>query len=64
MRPLSIPFTHNTLALRAGSALWLRDVARSLVARGHRPAAFSLVTGEVADELRRAAVPVVSDLSN
>ncbi len=64
MRPLSILFTNNTLALRAGSELWLRDVARSLVARGHRPAAFSLVTGEVADELRCATVPVVSDLSN
>jgi hypothetical protein len=64
MRPLSILLTNNTLALRAGSELWLRDVARSLVARGHHPAAFSLVTGAIADELRRATVPVVSDLSN
>jgi glycosyl transferase family 4 len=64
MRPLSILLTNNTLAERAGTELWVRDVARSLVARGHRPAAFSLVPGQVADDLRRATVPVVSDLSN
>ena len=30
MRPLSILFTNNTLAIRAGSELWIRDVARAL----------------------------------
>jgi Glycosyltransferase Family 4 len=64
MHPLSILFTNNTLALRAGSELWIRDVARALVARGHRPAAFTLVPGVVADELRAATVPIVTDLAH
>jgi hypothetical protein len=64
MRPLSILFTNNTLSRRAGSELWVRDVARVLVARGHRPAAFSLVLGPIAEELRGATVPVVSDLAS
>jgi hypothetical protein len=64
MRSLSILFTNHTLAHRAGSELWVRDVARALVARRHRPIAFSLVIGPVADELRTAGVPVVTDLAN
>ena len=64
MRPLSVLFTNHTLADRAGSELWVRDVARTLVRRGHRPIAFSLVTGPVAIELREATVPVVTDLAN
>jgi len=59
---LSILFTNNTLSERAGSELWVRDVCRALVGRGHRPVAFSLVLGEVAEELRVATVPVVSSL--
>ena len=64
MRSLSILFTNNTLAGRAGSELWILDVARALVARGHRPAAFTLVPGLVADELRAATVPIVTELAN
>jgi hypothetical protein len=62
MQSLSILFTNNTLSERAGSELWVRDVCRALVGRGHRPVAFSLALGEVAVELRAATVPVVSDL--
>jgi glycosyltransferase involved in cell wall biosynthesis len=61
MRPLSILFTNSTLAGRAGSEVWVRDVARVLVARRHQPIAFSLVLGPVAQELRAATVPVVDD---
>jgi hypothetical protein len=64
VRPLTILFTNHTLNERAGSELWVRDVARALVQRGHRPIAFSLVTGPVAIELREATVPVVSDLAS
>ena len=63
MRPLSILFTNNTLAWRAGSELWVRDMCTALVGRGHHPLAFSLVTGAIAEELRAATVPVVTDLS-
>ena len=62
MRSLSILFTNNTLSERAGSELWVRDICRALVGRGHRPVAFSLTLGVIAGELRAATVPVVSDL--
>ena len=62
MRSFSILFTNNTLADRAGSELWVRDVCRALIGRGHRPVAFSLALGAIAGELRAATVPVVSDL--
>ena len=64
VRPLSILFTNNTLAERAGSEIWVRDVARALVARRHQPIAFSLVHGAVAEELRAATVPVVANLED
>lgn len=62
MRALTILFTNNTLAERAGSELWVRDVARALLDRGHRPIAFSLVLGAVASDMRAATIPVVDDL--
>lgn len=57
-----ILITNNTLAERAGSELYVRDVAVALLARGHQPIVYSQVLGKVADELRAATVPVVDDL--
>ena len=57
MRPISVLFTNNALATRAGTETYVRDAALALLRRGHRVAAFSLVLGEIADELRRATVP-------
>jgi len=54
--------TNNTLADRAGSELYVRDVAVALLRRGHQPVAFSTRLGDVAHELRRASVPVLDDL--
>jgi hypothetical protein len=62
MRGLRILLTNHALADRAGSELYVRDVATGLLALGHRPVAYSPRLGEVADELRRATVPVVQDL--
>ncbi len=62
MRRLRVLLTNNTLAGRAGSELYVRDVATALLALGHRPVAYSSSLGEVAAELRRATVPVVDDL--
>ncbi|HEY5998732.1 MAG TPA: glycosyltransferase [bacterium] len=59
---LKILFTNSALAVRAGTELWVRDVALGLRARGHAPAAFSTVLGAVAAELRGAGVPVADDL--
>jgi hypothetical protein len=59
---LSVLLTNGTLRHRAGSELYLRDVAIALLRRGHKPIAFSTVLGPVADDLRAATVPVVDDL--
>ena len=61
---LRILLTNNTLAIRAGSELYLRDVAIELVKRGHFPIAYSPVLGEVAEELKAATIPVIDDLSD
>ena len=61
---MRVLITNNSLAERAGSELYVRDVATALVVRGHRPVAFSTRLGAVAEDLRRASVPVVSDLAN
>lgn len=60
---LRILITNNTLAGRAGSELYVRDLALALMKRGHFPIAYSTQLGEVAEELRRATVPVIDDLS-
>ena len=58
---MRILITNNTLDARTGSELYARDVALGLLRRGHRPVAFSLRLGAVADDLRAATVPVVDD---
>jgi Glycosyltransferase Family 4 len=63
MRPISVLFTNNALGPRGGTETYVRDVALALLRRGHRPAAFSLVHGDVAAELRRATIPVVDDVT-
>jgi len=60
--PLTILFTNNTLALRAGTELYIRDLALELRARGHQPIAFSTILGGVAAELCAAGVEVVDRL--
>lgn len=59
---MRILITNNTLAERAGTELYVRDIALAFLARGHQPIAYSQALGEVADELRAATVPVVDDL--
>src|ERR1700676_296226 len=63
MRRLRILITNNTLAARAGSELYVRDLASGLLERGHTPIAYSLQLGEVAQEIRAAGIPVVADLN-
>jgi glycosyltransferase involved in cell wall biosynthesis len=59
---LRVLLTNNTLGQRGGSELYLRDVALGLLRRGHRPVAYSTQLGDVAEDLRRATVPVVDEL--
>src|SRR5712672_3057133 len=60
---MRILLTNNTLQWRAGSELYIYDVAVELLNRGHQPVAFSTVLGEVAELLRAATVPVIDDPS-
>lgn len=62
MGGLTVLITNNTLANRAGSELYVRDIAIALLKRGHTPVAFSTVLGEVARELREATIPVIDSL--
>ncbi len=61
-KALRILFTNHGLVHRGGTELYVRDVARELVARGHFPVAYSPRLGEVASEIRDIGIPVVDNL--
>src|SRR6266496_4757809 len=61
---MKILITNNALAEHAGSELYVRDIALSLLRRGHTPIVFSTLLGKVADELLAATIPVIDDLNN
>jgi hypothetical protein len=58
-----ILITNNTLGPRAGTEMYVRDVALALLQAGWQPVAFSTELGAVAEELRSMTIPVVSDLA-
>lgn len=60
---MRILITNNTLAARAGSELYVRDLAISLMKKGHTPIAYSTELGEVAQEIRNATIPVIDNLN-
>lgn len=64
MAKLTVLITNNTLAARAGSELYVRDVATGLLERGYTPIAFSSVLGDVARDLRAATIPVIDNLES
>lgn len=59
---MRVLLTNNTLALRAGTELYVRDVSIELMRRGHQPVVYSTHLGEIAAEIRAATVPVISKL--
>jgi hypothetical protein len=59
---MRVLLTNNTLAHRAGTELYVRDVAIELMRRGHQPVVYSTHLGDVADEIRSATVPVIGSL--
>ncbi|MFA6959246.1 MAG: glycosyltransferase [Opitutaceae bacterium] len=61
---MRVLITNNTLADRAGTELYVRDIALVLRCRGHQPIAYSSHLGSVADELRAAGITVTDDLSS
>jgi hypothetical protein len=62
VRRLRVLITNNGLVHRAGSELYVRDIALGLLEYGHTPIAYSTRLGPVADELRRSTVAVIDDL--
>jgi glycosyl transferase family 4 len=55
--------THRSLENRAGSEVFVRDVAGGLRARDHSPVVYSPILGEIGAEIRRLTVPVIDDLA-
>ncbi|HWS72674.1 MAG TPA: hypothetical protein VN605_11195, partial [Thermoanaerobaculia bacterium] len=53
-----------TLAAGTGTAVYTRDLALALLRRGHLPIVYASQTGPLADELRHATIPVVTDLGD
>ena len=48
---------------RTGTEVYVRDLAASLLRRGHLPIVYSPHLGEMAAEIRAGTVPVVDDLA-
>lgn len=63
MSGLRVLITNHALANRAGSELYVRDLAIALLERGHHPIVYSPLPGEVAEEIRSATIPVIDDLN-
>lgn len=61
---MRVLFTNHGLNLRAGTELYVRDIAVALLKRGHEPWCWSTELGAVADELRAEGVLVVSSLAD
>ena len=64
MKPLRVLLTNHNLGQLGGTELYIRDVAIGLQAIGHTPFVFSMNQGIVADQLRRASIVVLDDLSH
>jgi glycosyltransferase involved in cell wall biosynthesis len=60
---LRILITNNTLANRAGTELYVRDLAIGLLERGHEPIAYSTRLGDVAQDIRGAGVLITDNLN-
>jgi len=60
---VKVLFTNHSLAHHTGTEVYVLELARSLLARGHQPVAWSPVVGPLAAEFAAAGVPVTSDLA-
>lgn len=60
---MRILFTNHGLSQRAGTELYVRDIAVALRNRGHEPWCWSTELGAVADELRAEGIRVVQTLA-
>lgn len=53
-----------TLAAGTGTAHYTRELALGLLRRGHLPIVYASLTGALAEELRHATIPVVTNLDD
>ena len=60
---MKILITNYSLRKRAGTELYVRDLAFGLLKLGHIPIVYTTETGPVADEIRQEKISVVDDLS-
>jgi hypothetical protein len=63
MNGLRVLITNTALLNRAGTEMYIRDVATALLARGHSPFVYSNTLGSFAEELRGLTIPVVDNLN-
>lgn len=63
MSGLRVLITNKSFMVRGGTELYVRDLAESLLQRGHFPIVYSIEAGEVAREIRALSVPFVEDLN-
>lgn len=61
---MRILVTNNTLAERAGTQLYVKDLAIALRKQGHEVAIYSNVLGGAADDARDAGIMVINDLGD
>ena len=60
---LRVLITNITLSGRTGTEIQTRNIALELLRQGHRPIVYAPTSGPIADELRAASVPVVSEIA-
>jgi hypothetical protein len=62
-RPLRVFIANRQLETRTGTEIYVRDLAASLLERGHLPIVYTPQPGRMADEIRARTVPVIDDVS-
>jgi Glycosyltransferase Family 4 len=63
MTGLKVLITNLNVEGWTGTELFVRDVARGLLERGHRPVIYSPRLGRLAAEIRKETIPIVDDLN-
>lgn len=64
MPPLKVLIANATLATLTGTETYVRDLALGLLRKGHSPIVYAPELGQIAQELRRATIPVVDNLNS
>ena len=59
---LKVLLTNTLVSGRTGTEIVTRNTALHLLQRGHKPIVYTQQAGPLAEELRRASVPVVTDI--